>query len=146
MKAMRLPSDILIIDPETVIWIANLKTPWTRHRVCTWQRTWDFRQCCAEIAEFVFDLFPSLHSGPFWPALIIPLLIYLLLDFISLVFLPYPPLDMSSSPHLQNSVLFTPEDDRDMLDSLKGLSIKGFHDWYHLFVTLVHGESSHISL
>jgi len=35
---------------------------------------------------------------------------------------------MTSSTHLQNSVFFTAEDDRDMLDSLKGLSIKGFHD------------------
>jgi len=35
---------------------------------------------------------------------------------------------MSSSSRLQKSVLFTSEDDKDMLDSLKGLSIKGFHD------------------
>jgi hypothetical protein len=35
---------------------------------------------------------------------------------------------MSPSLNPQNSVLFTPEDDRDMLDSLRGLSIKGFHD------------------
>ena len=53
---------------------------------------------------------------------------------------------MTSSSHLKNSVLFTSEDDRDMLESLKGLSIKGFHDWYHLFIIVVHGESSYIFL
>jgi hypothetical protein len=73
------------------------------------------------------------------------LLIYLSLDYIfPLVFAPFLSLAMSSSSHLQKSVLFTPEDDRDMLDSLKGLSIKGFHDWYRLFVIYVHCESSHI--
>ena len=51
---------------------------------------------------------------------------------------------MSSSSHLQKSVLFNPEDDKDVLDSLKGLSIKGFHDWYHLFAIYVHCESSHL--
>ena len=89
-----------------------------------------------DIADFVIVLFLSLHF-------IIPYL-YLSLDYISLCFPPYLSLAMSSSSLLQKSALFTPEDDRDMLDSLKGLSIKGFHDWCRLFTIYVHCESSHI--